>query len=123
MKETAEKVVGELNAIMKDAREDRAHSAAVAAANAKARILGLDAPQRTEIGKPGDFSDVQSTAELVDRLLRDHGASYVSEEMRAMAIAELERHADTVAAIALDGAAERRNFWRSPPSSASIHVH
>jgi len=107
-RETAEKVVGELNAIMKDAREDRAHSAAVAAANSKARILGLDAPQRTEIGKPGDFSDVESTAELVDRLLRDRGASHVSEDMRAMALAELERHAAAVAAIVSNSETEQQ---------------
>ena len=74
----------------------------VAASMGKARILGLEAAQKTEIGKPGDFSGVQSIAELADRLLQDFGARNVTDDMRAMALAELERQSAAVVAIAAD---------------------
>jgi hypothetical protein len=97
---TVESVVDELEDARVIAKENSQPSAMVSASMGKARLLGLEAPQKSEIGGPGDFSGVQSTRELADKLLQEAGASNVTDDMRAMVIAELRRHAAAIAAIA-----------------------
>src|SRR5262249_17426343 len=99
-KATVETVVDELESARVIAERNEQPSAMVAASMGKARVLGLEAAQKTEIGKPGDFSSAQSTAEIADILLKEAGANAVTDDMRAMALAELERHAAALAAIA-----------------------
>jgi hypothetical protein len=104
---TVETVVDELESARVIAERNEQPSAMVAASMGKARILGLEAAQKSEIGKPGDFSQVQSTRELAAHLLQEAGARNVTDQMRPMAIAELERHSAAVAAIVADDGAEQ----------------
>src|SRR5262245_1187123 len=106
-KATVETVVDELEEARAIAERNEQPSAMVAASMGKARILGLEAAQKTEIGKPGDFSQAQSTREIADQLLQEMGASTVTDDMRAMAIDELRRHAAAVAAIVAAGESDR----------------
>jgi len=71
--ETVEKVARELNEIQYEARTDKAHAAAVSAVLCKARVLGLEAPQKTEVGKPGDYSRTRSTSDVGRLLLQQVG--------------------------------------------------
>src|SRR5262249_19055920 len=81
--ETVEKIAGELNEILYEARADKAHSAAVAAAQAKAKLLGLQV-ERTEIGPPNAFTP-QSTDDIADALLKEVGAPIITDDMREQA--------------------------------------
>jgi hypothetical protein len=92
--ESVEKITGELNDILPDARQDRAHSAAVAAVQAKSNILGL-VVEKQEVGKPGDFSSVKSSHELAELVLKDIDPDCllpITDEMRQQALSELDRH-------------------------------
>jgi hypothetical protein len=92
--ESVEKIPGELNDILQDARQDRAHSAAVAAVQAKSKILGL-VVEKQEVGKPGDFSSVKSSHELAELVLKDIDPDCllpITDEMRQQALSELDRH-------------------------------
>ena len=67
---TVETVVDELEAARVIAERNEQPSAMVSASMGKARILGLEAPHKSEIGRPGDFSGVESMAELVDKICK-----------------------------------------------------
>jgi hypothetical protein len=95
-----ETVVDELEAARVIAEKNEQPSAMVSASMGKARILGLEAPQRSEIGRPGDFSAVESMAELADKILQDLGARDVTDSMRDLVRAEFDRHMAAIAAIA-----------------------
>jgi hypothetical protein len=98
---TIETVVDELEAARAIAEKNEQPSAMVSASMGKARILGLEAPQKSEVGRPGDFSRVETLAELADKLLGDlGGASKVTDGMRDMMVAELKRHVAAINAIA-----------------------
>jgi hypothetical protein len=73
--ETAEKMVRELNEIQHEARQDKAHAAAVSAVMGKAKILniGLDEP------KSPDFKHAQSMHDIGRMLLQRLGVDAPSE--------------------------------------------
>lgn len=98
---TVESIVEELEQARSLAERTEQPSAMVAASSTKAKILGLSI-ERHEHGNPGSFEQVTSTHDLADEMLRQANASLVqvSEAMREMALAELARHAETMAAIA-----------------------
>lgn len=95
---TVESIVEELEEARGIAANEKQASAMVAATTSKAKVLGLQV-ERSEVGKPGDFSGAQSSAELVEGVLRSLGARAVSDVMRQLALVEMERHAAALAAI------------------------
>lgn len=96
---TVESIVDELEEAREVATKTEQASAMVQASNSKAKILGLII-DKTELGRAGDFSQSQSLSEIADKLLLEHGADQVSEDMRRACVGELERHARALAAIA-----------------------
>src|SRR5262249_40218580 len=78
-------------------------SAMVAASLGKAKILGLEPPNKQEIKQVGGFSEAQSTSEIVDQLIKDAGCQ-LTDQLRAQVKAEVRRNADALAVIF--GAAE-----------------
>jgi len=75
--ETVEKFTGELNSILQDAREDRAHNAAVSAIGLKTKVLGL-VVDRTEVGNPGAFSGDYSRVTNTDpEVFADHLRTFI----------------------------------------------
>ena len=98
-KVTIEGITQRLDLASRIAEEDRIPNALVAAEAAKAKINGLIV-EKQEQGKPGDFSTSQTTDELAQAMLAQAGASTITQDMKAMAIAELERHASVLASIA-----------------------
>jgi hypothetical protein len=71
--ETPEKLAAELNHVLANANADKAHSAAVSAILGKAKVLGLEAPTKTEVGKPGDYSQTRSVSDVGRLLLQQVG--------------------------------------------------
>jgi hypothetical protein len=70
LKEDATKITAELNAVLAEARADKAHSAAVSAILGKAKVLGItDKPQTNAI----DFATANSMHEIGERLLQSVG--------------------------------------------------
>jgi hypothetical protein len=106
---TVEAVIDELDDARTMAVKNEQASAMVAATLGKAKIAGLDV-NRSEVGKPGDFGQVQSFAGLAETLLRQANPDLaeITEEMRQAALAEIQRHIAILAAIAA-GADERQH--------------
>jgi hypothetical protein len=98
---TVEAMLDELDEARIIAMNNGQPSAMVSATLGKAKIAGLDV-NRSEVGKPGDFTSVTNMNELADKLLRVAGAhpDKITNGMREMAIAEMQRHSDAIAAIA-----------------------
>jgi hypothetical protein len=68
--ETADKIVKELNEIQHEARQDKAHGAAVSAVATKAKVLGIiDKPQTNEL----DFKQAKSMQDVGRKLLLSVG--------------------------------------------------
>ena len=97
--ETAEKMARELNEIQYEARADKAHAAAVSAVLGKAKVLGLEPPTRTELGKPGDFSQAKSLRDIGRMLLQQVDYAEPSDEAIEQAIAANEQFIETLQAI------------------------
>jgi hypothetical protein len=97
--ETAEKMARELNEIQYEARADKAHAAAVSAVLGKAKVLGLEPPARTELGKPGDFSQAKSVRDIGRMLLQQVDYAEPSDEAIEQAIAANEQFIETLQAI------------------------
>ena len=97
--ETPEKLAGELNRVLAAANEDKAHSAAVSAILGKAKVLGLEPPSRTELGKPGDFSQCQSLEDIDRKLLQQVDYAEPSDEAIEQAIAANQQFIETLEAI------------------------
>jgi hypothetical protein len=97
--ETAEKMAHELNEIQYEARADKAHAAAVSAVLGKAKVLGLEPPARTELGKPGDFSQAKSVRDIGRMLLQQVDYAEPSDEAIEQAIAANEQFIETLQAI------------------------
>ena len=97
--ETPEKIAGELNEILAEARADKAHSAAVSAALGKAKVLGLEPPSRTELGKPGDFSNAKSVSDIGRLLLAQVGFNEPSQAAIDAAVAANEQFIERLQAI------------------------
>ena len=98
-KTTVESIVDRLDLASRIAEEDRLPAALTQAETSKAKILGLQV-DRQEVGKPGDFNASQTTDELAQAMLAQAGASTITSDMKAMALAELERHSRVLASIA-----------------------
>ena len=96
---TIETIADELDEARRVAKDNDQASAMVSATQVKGKLFGLFV-EKTEQGKPGDFSASQTTDELAQAMLTQAGASNVTQDMKAMAIAELERHARVLASIA-----------------------
>ena len=96
---TVESIVDRLDLASRIAEEDRLPAALTQAETSKAKILGLQV-DRQEVGKPGDFNTSQTTDELAQAMLAQAGASTITSDMKAMAIAELDRHSRVLASIA-----------------------
>jgi hypothetical protein len=97
--ETAEKMARELNEIQYEARADKAHAAAVAAVLGKAKVLGLEPPTRTELGKPGDFSQAKSVSDIGRLLLAQIGYNEPSQAAIDAAVAANEQFIERLEAI------------------------
>jgi hypothetical protein len=97
--ETAEKMARELDEIQYEARADKAHAAAVSAVLGKAKVLGLEPPTRTELGKPGDFSQAKSVRDIGRMLLQQVDYAEPSDEAIEQAIAANEQFIETLQAI------------------------
>lgn len=95
---TVATIIEELEEARDIATSEKQAAPMVAATSAKAKILGLQI-DRTEQGKPGDFASVQTTDDIVKGLALAHGQAIVSNDMQAMVIGEMERHARALAAI------------------------
>jgi hypothetical protein len=79
----------------------------VQATSVKAKVCGLFV-EKTEIGKPGDFSDTKTCVEIAERLLLEINPNIrITDEKREMVLAELDRHIASVAAIAADDNAQQ----------------
>ena len=98
---TLEGILDRIDRASDIAEEDRIPAAITAAEQAKAKLLGL-VVDRTEQGKPGDFSDSNSTREIVDSVLKQANPDLesVTDEQRMMAGEEMARHARALQAIA-----------------------
>jgi len=95
---TVASIVDELEEARSIATDEKQTATMVAATSAKAKILGLQV-DRQEVGKPGDFTSAQSPDDIVQGLAQAHGQAIVSNDMKAMAIAEMERHSRALASI------------------------
>jgi len=71
-RETADKCVGELNQLRKDAHSDKAYGAAVAAVMGKAKILNLVIDQHAVVAAQ-DFSTANSMQDIGRKLLQSVG--------------------------------------------------
>jgi len=71
-RETADKCVGELNQLRKDAHSDKAYGAAVAAVMGKAKILNLVIEQHAVVAAQ-DFSTANSMQDIGRKLLQSVG--------------------------------------------------
>jgi hypothetical protein len=98
-KVTIETIADELDEARSVAKANDQAAAMVSASATKARLYGLEV-RKIEQGSPGDFSQVQSSNELVDRVLKEHGAEHITDSMRALALGEISRHGACIAAIA-----------------------
>lgn len=100
-KVTVQSITAELEEARGIAKANDQASAMVAASSTKAKLHGLSIDKH-EHGQPGAFSDATSTSELAEAMLREANPSLiaVNEEQRAMALVELARHAEAMAAIA-----------------------
>lgn len=116
---TVATIVDELDEARQLAKDEKQTSTMVAATSTKAKILGL-AIDRQEIGKAGDFQTASTSEELATRMLVDAGAQAISDDMRSMAIAEIERHARALAAIA-SGAASSDSSTRAQSVRLTSH--
>jgi len=98
---TIEVIVERMALASQIAEEDRNPTAITGAESAIAKVLGIQV-ERHEHGTPGSFESVDSTADYADTMLKaySHEQLNVSEGMREMALAELARHAEAMAAIA-----------------------
>src|SRR5262245_26397833 len=97
--ETVEKVTAELNDIIKDARQDRAHGAAITGVGLKSKILGL-VIDKQEVGKAGDFTKANTTEGIAKQVLQEAGVNSPNDAQTALAIEELRRHSRAISAIA-----------------------
>jgi hypothetical protein len=96
--ETVERVTNELNEIISDARQDRAHGAAISGVGLKSKILGL-VVERTEVGKAGDFTEAKSTKDMARQELIGLGLANPTEQDIAMAVEALRRLTASLDAI------------------------
>ena len=71
--ETTTKIARELNEILMEARQDKAHAAAVSAALGKAKVLGLTTDKLEINNSARDFSHVQNMQEIGRKLLQQVG--------------------------------------------------
>lgn len=99
-KVTVDTIVEEMEEAREVAREERQASAMVAASAGKAKVLGL-VVDKSETGKPGDFSGAQSQKDVAVALLRNAGLreEEVSEGVCCEALAALAHFNDRIAAI------------------------
>jgi hypothetical protein len=65
----------------------------------KAKVLGLEPPARTELGKPGDFSQAKSVRDIGRMLLQQVDYAEPSDEAIEQAIAANEQFIETLQAI------------------------
>jgi hypothetical protein len=97
---SVESIVEELEEARDIARSQKQSSAMVSASLGKAKITGIDI-DRTEVGKPGDFTAAQSTQELAQKFLQAANPGInVTDEMREAVLKEMQRHVAAIDAIA-----------------------
>src|SRR5262245_51161940 len=70
---TPESIVAELEGARALAEKNEAAGAMVAASLGKAKVLGLEAPSKSEVGRPGDFSHATSQKDLAVETLKAAG--------------------------------------------------
>jgi len=91
---TVEGLLDQLEAARAKATDLEQLSAAVRAIEAKAKISGLMAPQKVEVGGPGSFDGLIDTRDIIDEMLKYVLNPYhvVTEEDRESLVAMMERH-------------------------------
>lgn len=96
---TVDSITTRLELASRIAEEDRLPAALTNAETAIAKLHGVFV-DRQEQGKPGDFSNTQSTSELADKLIKDAipGIQSIKDTDRALIIGEIERHSGALAA-------------------------
>lgn len=111
---TVDSIVDELEEAREVGKANDQAAAMVAATSTKAKILGLSV-ERTEIGKPGDFTQADTTKQVADQLLKQAGIATdsVSEEMaeglRGRALEALARFNGELSALAQLAAASEQS--------------
>lgn len=81
------------------AEEDRNANAITTSEIAIARLLGIQV-DRTEVGQPGDFSQVNTSQDMAKKLLADTGCTDPDDTQINMMIEEMRRHSACTSAIA-----------------------
>src|SRR5262245_39266675 len=120
--ETVERVTAELNSIIKDARQDRAHGAAINGVGLKSKILGL-VVDRVEQGKAGDFTKANTTEGIAKQVLQEVGVNSPNDAQTALAIEELRRHSRAISAIAQMPATPDASVLTNAETSSSTLSH
>jgi phage terminase small subunit len=99
-KVTVETIVDELETARSLAEKNERESAMVAASLGKAKILGLEPPAKSEVGRPGDFSTAKSTKDIARAELAALGCTDPTDDQVAMAVDAMAKYARSVEAIA-----------------------
>ncbi len=117
---TVDSIATELDEARSLAIETKQASAMIAASGTKAKLYGLFI-EKTEVGKAGDFSKAESSAELADMMLKqacpDIGS--ITDEQRAMALEASARYAAELAAI---GAGSAQPSPETKPRLAGVRA-
>jgi hypothetical protein len=92
-KVTVESIVDELETARSIAERNGQSSAMVAASMGKGKILGLEPPAKTEVGKPGDFSQARSTKDMARAELAGLGVTDPTDEDLAAAVKLMSSYA------------------------------
>jgi phage terminase small subunit len=118
-KVTVEAIVDELETARAMAEKNERESAMVAASLGKARVLGLEPPAKSEVGRPGDFSTAKSTKDMARAELAALGCTDPTDDQVAMAVDAMARYAANCEAIA----AQSKPMGTAPKNSLTSPNH
>ena len=100
IEETPERIAQELNEVRDEARNDKAHAAAVSAILGKAKVLGLIIDKHQDTAPKPSFANAKSLHEIGILMLQQVGVTTPSEQDISRAIAAYTQLLDTLKAIA-----------------------
>jgi hypothetical protein len=97
---SVESILGELDEARTVAHEERQPAAMVSASATKAKLAGLMV-DKAEVKNVNQFDDIQTSADLAERLLKDVNPSVViTASLRQKAQDEIARHIASLSALA-----------------------